>query len=151
MDGQNFELTTAEATALIEMLKKALVDTINLPNSSQRKIEFEVEGIDKHEKFKIAIFTGNINPKKHNFGARISRNGTLLLELHLCPNAPHINPDGTKIVGSHWHIYNQQYGRKMAYPASEITSDDFVTNTIIFLEKFHVVQKPALQYQPALP
>ena len=98
MDGQNFELTTAEATALIEMLKKALVDTINLPNGSQRKIEFEVEGTDKHERFIIAVFTGNKNPKKHNFGARISRNGTLLLELHLAPNAPHYNPDGTKFA-----------------------------------------------------
>jgi len=151
MDVQNSELTTDEAKELIEMLKKALVDAINLPDGNQRKIEFVVEGIDKPEKFIISIFTGKINPQKHNFVARISRNGTPILELHLYPNAPHINPDGTKIVESHWHIHDQKYGRKMAYPASDITSDDFVTNTLLFLEKFHVVEKPTIQYQPALP
>ena len=28
----------------------------------------------------------------------------MLLELHIDPGKPHMNPDGEKIVGSHWRI-----------------------------------------------
>lgn len=145
-----FVLTTEEAKALIKMLKSSLAEIIQLPNSEQRKVEFDVVGKDKTDRFTISIYTGSLNSSKHNFGARISRSGVLLLELHINPKGAHLNPDGTKIVGSHWHIYDQEYGRKMAYPATDISSDDFVDNTLLFLDSFHVIQKPELQFQPSL-
>lgn len=79
--------------------------------------------------------------------ARISKNNIMLLELHIDPGKPHMNPDGEKIVGSHWHIYSEEYGRKMAFPADDIDSTLFIENTIMFLDKFNVIEKPQINYQ----
>lgn len=143
-------LTTEEAKRLIAMLKEALIDSFELPNSAQRLKQFDVKGENKTDLFTISVFTGSVNPNKHNYSARMKLNGQTLLELHLNPNATHRNPDGIKIKGNHWHIYTQEHNRDFAYPAADIQSDDFVENTVLFLEKFHVVKKPELYYQASL-
>ena len=84
---------------------------------------------------------------KYEIGARIKKNGILLLELHINPGKPHLNPDGTKLVGSHWHIYTEEFYRSLAFPADDIKSNDFVNNTIHFLERFNVIEKPDIHYQ----
>ena len=61
--------------------------------------------------------------------------------MHLNPSNVHINPNGEKITGNHWHIYKKGFGKQFAYPATDIVDDDFVKNTIIFLQKFNVVKK----------
>lgn len=71
----------------------------------------------------------------------------MLLELHINPGKPHINPNGEKIVGSHWHIYTEEFGRKQAFLADDLHSDHFVENTILFMEKFNIVEKPTINYQ----
>lgn len=105
-------------------------------------IEFQVIGDTQKDIFTIRIYRGKINLKKYEVSARIFWNNVMLLELHIDPGKIHINPDGTKIAGSHWHIYTEKYGRKMAFPADDIQSDQFVRNTILFLDKFHVIEKP---------
>ena len=67
--------------------------------------------------------------------------------MHIGPGNRHTNPDGTIIEGSHWHIYSDQYGRTQAFPADDIESDRFVDNTIAFLEKFNVIEKPEVYFQ----
>ena len=71
----------------------------------------------------------------------------MLLELHISPSQVHINPDGTKITGSHWHIYTEEYGRAQAFPASEINEDTFVENTLKFLKQFNVIETPSIHAQ----
>lgn len=142
------KLTQSEANRLLEMIKKSLVNEISFPNKG-KDIEFDVSGEKKQDLFTIKIFRGNKNSKKCDLGARIKINGILLLELHINP-APHINPDGKKIIGNHWHIYTEEYGRKQAFPAEEINSDDFVINTIIFLNKFNVIEHPEITFQTEL-
>ena len=51
------------------------------------------------------------------------------------------------IRGSHWHVYTEEYGRAYAFPAEDIQSDDFINNTIAFLTRFNVVEKPNITYQ----
>lgn len=131
-------LTQAEADRLISMLKHSLMEFIQIPGKRQN-IEFDVIGESKKDRFAIYIFRGNIKGNKIHFNARIKANGITLLELHLNPTTIHSNPDGTKITGSHWHIYREGYGHSYAFPAEDITSDDFVENTIKFLKRFHVV------------
>lgn len=71
----------------------------------------------------------------------------MLLELHINPTTVHYNPDGKKITGSHWHIYTEGFGRAYAFPANDIEADKFVENTITFLEKFNVIDRPNIIYQ----
>lgn len=50
-------------------------------------------------------------------------------------------------MGSHWHIYSEEYGRTQAYPAESINSEFFVENTIAFLNKFNVIEQPDINLQ----
>lgn len=143
------KLTDAEARQLIEMTKRSLINEINLPSRGKTQ-EFDVVGDTKKDLFTINIFRGRIQSKKYNIGARIKKNGILLLELHINPTAVHCNPSGEKVRGSHWHIYTEQHGRTYAFPADNIQDDTFVNNTILFLKKFNVIEQPELHYQMEL-
>lgn len=140
------KLTNEEARRLLDMIKRSLVMRIQFPARGTEK-EFSVMGDTKDDIFAIKIYRGKVNPIKYNFGARIKKNGILLLELHISASNKHSNPDGEKICGSHWHIYSEEYGRAYAFPAEDIQADAFVDNTIAFLTKFNVVKKPDITYQ----
>ena len=140
-------LTEREAERLLEMLKTSLLDEIMFPNEGGVSKEFDVIGETKSDIFSIKIFRGKINPFKYNFGARIKKNGIMLLELHVNPSNVHSTPDGSKIVGSHWHRYTEQYGRSFAFPAEDVMSENFIDNTMKFLVKFNVVKIPKILYQ----
>ena len=131
------KLTNAEARRLLDMTKRSLIAELNFPTRGDEK-EFDVVGDTKKDIFAIKIYRGKIQPFKYNIGARIKKNGTMLLELHINPSNVHRNPDGEKICGSHWHIYTEEYGRTYAFPAEDVQEDAFVDNTIAFLTKFNV-------------
>lgn len=140
------KLTNAEAHRLLDMAKRSLIAELNFPNRGDEK-EFDVIGDSKKDIFAINIYRGKIQPFKYNIGARIKKNGIMLLELHITPSNVHYNPDGEKICGSHWHIYTEEYGRTYAFPAEDIQKDAFVENTIAFLTKFNVVDPPNINCQ----
>ena len=138
-----------EAERLLKMLKHSLSSEITFPRKGSNE-EFEVIGDTKQDIFAIKIFRGKINSLKYNIGARIKKNGLLLLELHINPSNRHPNPDGELITGNHWHIYSEKYELKWAFPADDINSEDFEKNTILFLTKFNVIEKPNIIYQAEL-
>lgn len=140
------KLTQKEADRLIAMLKSTLCQEIAFP-SRNSKTEFDVQGDTKQDIFTIKIFRSKIKHNKYTFGARIKKDGILLLELHINPGNPHSNPDGTKIVGSHWYVYREGYDRKFAFPATNINDDDFISNTLLFFDKFHLINKPKVTCQ----
>ena len=140
------KLTNDEATKLLEMLKRSLVADINFPDCGG-KAKFDVVGNTKKDVFSIDIYRGKINPHKYDIGALIKKNGIMLLQLHINPTNVHTNPDGQKIIGNHWHIYTEEHGRAFAFPAENIQSDEFVENTIAFLVKFNVIEKPNISLQ----
>ncbi len=140
------KLTQDEAQRLLDMVKRSLIDAITFPARGANK-EFDVIGDTKADIFSINIYRAKIQPFKYNMGARIKKNGIMLLELHINPTTVHYNPDGEKITGSHWHIYTEGYGRTFAFPADNIEEDKFVENTISFLERFNVVEKPSISWQ----
>lgn len=142
----SIKISQDEAKKFLNMLKYSLELEINFPSEGKSE-EFEVIGDNRRDVFAINIFRGKINRLKYNIGARIVKNGILLLELHINPSNIHTNPNGEKIKGSHWHIYSEEYGRLWAYPAEDLNSEFFVDNTITFLEKFKVIQKPVIHFQ----
>lgn len=137
-------LTQEEAEALLNMLKRTLEAVVKFPNLGD-KTKFDVEGIESRDEFKIQIYRGSKNPKKYNIGALVLKYNVPLLELHVNPTNVHRNPDGSKIIGSHWHIYSEEHGRGVAIPAESVESEAFVENTLAFLERFNVVEKPNIK------
>ena len=75
-------LTDEEATRLLEMIKKSLEKAITFPNKNE-KVEFNAQGDSPRDMFSISIFRGKINATKYNYGARISKNGIVLLALDI--------------------------------------------------------------------
>lgn len=140
------KITTAEARRLIEMTKRSLVAEIRFPAMGKDE-EFEVVGDTKSDRFLIKVFRGKINRNKYYLGARIKKNGTMLLELHINKTGVHRNPNGEKIIGNHWHVYCEEHGITQAFPAEDIEDDAFVENTIEFLIKFNVVERPEVLFQ----
>ena len=142
----NLKLTQREAERLINMVKYSLVEAIKFPNRGESE-EFNVCGSTDKDIFTIKIYKGKINRKKYSMNARISKNGTPLLELHIGRNAVHQNPDGQKVIGNHWRVYTEEHGRRFAFPADSIDDDQFVENTISFLNRFHVIKQPDINCQ----
>ena len=140
------KLTQEEAERLINMLKNSLVSEIAFPEKGTA-IEFDAIGSTKQDHFTTRIYRGRINSTKYEIGARIKKDGIMLLELHINPGKVHINPDAEKIIGSHWHIYTEEFGRKQAFPAEDLQSDLFVKNTLLFMEKFNIIEKPTVNFQ----
>lgn len=143
-------LTNTEARRLLDMTKRSLIAELDFPTrvlTRGNEKEFDVVGDTKKDIFTIKIYRGKIQRLKYNIGARIKKNGILLLELHINPSGVHANPDGEKIRGSHWHVYTEKYGRSYAFPAENIQEDAFIDNTITFLTKFNVVEQPNITYQ----
>lgn len=140
------QLKQDEIEYLLAMLKRTLVDSVKFPTKGKTE-QFEVKSTINNESFSIRIYRGNVNRAKYNLSAIIERNSIPLLELHIGAGNRHINPDGAIIEGSHWHIYSEEYGRTQAFSAEDINSDEFVDNTIAFLEKFNVIDKPEISVQ----
>ena len=140
------QLKQEEIEYLLNMLKNSLVDSINFPTKGTNE-EFEVKSLTSNELFNIQIYRGNVNRTKYNIGAIIEKNSIPVLELHIGPGNRHTNPDGTVIEGSHWHIYSEKYGRTQAFLADNIESEKFVENTVAFLDRFNVIQKPEIYFQ----
>lgn len=140
------KLSESEARRLLAMLKNTVEKAIQFPECGD-KIEFHAVGDTKRDMFSLQIYRSKKNVEKYDICALIRICDRPLLELHINPGAAHQNPDGKKIVGSHWHIYSEKYGRNRAFPAENIQSDKFVDNTVLFLRKFNVIKKPNIQFQ----
>ena len=82
------KITQVEADRLLKTLKRTSISEINFPTIGE-SVEFNVAGDSKQDIFAINIFRGKINRLKYNIGARIVKNGILLLELHINSNFPH--------------------------------------------------------------
>ena len=143
-------LTQNEIEKLLNMLKYSLESEIMFPITQGKRTKFEVIGDEKQNKFSIIIFRGRIHKIKYNIVAQIYNGNILLMELHIGSDLVHTNPDGEKIIGNHWHIFSEKYGRAYAFSAENIDSEKFVENTILFLDKFNVIQKPQVYYQEEL-
>lgn len=139
-------LKQEEIEHILSELKKSLVDVISFPEIGKSE-DFLVKAISNDDEFTIHIYRGKVNRIKYNIGAIIENYGIPIMELHIGAGNRHTNPDGTIINGNHWHLYSEAYGREWAFPADDIESDKFVDNTVLFLDKFNVLEKPTVYCQ----
>ncbi len=109
------------------------------------KLNIQLSSSDKNEEFILDVWRSHITLSKNTFQNR-AKGSIILLRLDLDP-APHRNPDGEVITGSHLHIYKEGYGDKIAYSLPEFFDD--CTNAKDFLEKFmdycHIINKPIIE------
>lgn len=141
----SIELTKAEIDYLLNLEKHCISsDTYKFPDQGG-KIEIPLISSDKHEEIKLDIFRSSINLSKNTFQNR-ARKTISLLRLDL-GGAPHRNPDGKEIPSPHLHIYQEEYGDKIAVPLPESFNKciDVVDFYNTFMDYCHVTKLPNIE------
>lgn len=132
------KLTTKEALDLIKLLKELCQKkAIVLPNAGE-KIEFNVQAIENNNTFIVNVSHNNINNQKYTFQGRTMEHNIPLIRLDINPFGVHQNHDGTKIYGTHLHIYNENYDMGDAIPFS-IDNPDLYNYCLAFFKKFNIM------------
>jgi len=106
-------LTQSEADGLIAMVKHFVSSTqiSILPGADNTH---ELIGADPKERFLFDIWRGTLRLTKLRYQTR-GQKIVVLVRLDI-DGAPHTNPDGTKLPGTHLHIYHVGYEDKWAFP-----------------------------------
>jgi len=108
----NTDLTQLEADKLIRMSKYHQNEQIRYTYPSVGEITISLLSKDEKEEFLLTIWKGKIGLKsKHQTRVRKT---IVLIRLDLY-GAPHRNPDGIEVPGTHIHLYREGYGDKWAY------------------------------------
>lgn len=106
-------LTQAEADALIAMRKSfAEMGAISLAPGVDST--HELVGQDEQERFLLDLWRGTFRLSKLRFQER-ARKVIVLVRLDI-DGSPHTNPDGTRLIGTHLHLYREGYEDKWAAP-----------------------------------
>ena len=106
-------LTQTEADALIAMRKhfRSSHNISLLPGVDET---YELIGTDHREGFFLDLWRGTIRLSKYKLQT-IGRMIIVLVRLDI-NGAPHTNPDGQKLDGTHIHIYREGFEDKWAFP-----------------------------------
>src|SRR5260370_38109312 len=105
-------LTQGEADKLIAIRKLWVSpETISLPPGSD--LTYELVSDDKQEQFLLDLWRGTLRLSKLKFQNR-ARQVVILVRLDV-DGAPHTNPDGQRLGGTHIHIYREGYDDRWAY------------------------------------
>ncbi len=106
-------LAQEEVDALIAMMKRfAESRPISLPPGIDDTRE--LIGADPKERFLLDIWRGTIRLSKYRYQTRARQ---IIVLVRLCiDGAPHTNPDGARLEGSHLHLYREGYDDKWAQP-----------------------------------
>ena len=137
-------LTQTEAEKLIS-LKKSFVksEIISLPPGSD--LTYELVSDDKQESFLLDLWRSTFRLSKIKLQNR-ARQVTILVRLDV-DGAPHTNPDGQHLPGTHIHYYREGYEDRWAFPVDL----KVFTNTYdiaLTLEQFCMhcnIEKPSYQ------
>jgi hypothetical protein len=138
-------LTQAEADALIAMRKSfASPMMISLPPGADQT--HELIGTDERERFLLDLWRGTIHFPKLKFQTR-ARRIIVLVRLDI-DGAPHTNPDGARLGGTHLHLYREGYEDKWAYPlnTNEFSDPGNIRQTLEdFCNFCHIEEVPPFQ------
>ena len=107
-------LTQAEADAYRAMVKHFLRPpaTITIPPGVDDS--YELAGPNDRERFGLDIWRGTLRLSKLKFQNRVQI-VIVLVRLDV-DGAPHTNPDGQRIGGTHLHLFREGYDDRWAYP-----------------------------------
>ena len=107
-------LTQAEADQLMAMAKHFVQPpaAISIPPGIDET--YELAGSSSREKFLLDIWRGTIRLSKLKLQNRV-RVAIVLVRLDV-DGAPHTNPDGQQLSGTHVHLFREGYEDKWAIP-----------------------------------
>jgi hypothetical protein len=107
-------LTQAEAEQLIQMAKHFVnaPDSISIPPGADDT--YELAGLNEREKFLLDVWRGTLRLTKFKLQDR-ARTVVVLIRLDV-DGAPHTNPDGQRLSGTHLHIFREGFDDRWAYP-----------------------------------
>jgi len=107
-------LTQAEAEQLIQMVKHFVnaPAVISIPPGADDT--YELAGQNDREKFLLDVWRGTLRLTKLRFQDRV-RTVVVLVRLDV-DGAPHSNPDGQRLAGTHLHIFREGFDDRWAYP-----------------------------------
>lgn len=138
-------LTQSEADELLSVLKACVEKVVDIPVQGKSEDVNVVSELNKSDKFIITLNRISTRTNKITFNARYKTGDIVILRLDV-NGPPHTNPDGTKVCGTHLHIYKEGHSVKYAIPY-DITNPEFDNLFYEFLDRFNVIDKPTVKMQ----
>ncbi len=139
-------LTQAEADQLIQVQKHFMNPPASVSIPPGVDDTYELAGPGDREKFLLDVWRGTIRLTKLKFQNRV-QTVVVLVRLDV-DGAPHTNPDGQPLPGTHLHLFREGYDDKWAYPvdsaAFTLLSDPGATFQE-FCKYCHIESPPPVQ------
>jgi hypothetical protein len=107
-------LTQTEADQFMQMVKHFLrhPSTITIPSGTDDC--YELADPNDRERFFLDVWRGSLRLSKLRFQNRVE---TVVVLVWLdVDGAPHTNPDGQRLSGTHLHLFKEGYDDRWAYP-----------------------------------
>lgn len=112
-------LIQAEADSLISMTKHFVRPPASITIPPGVDDTYELAALDDRERFLLDIWRGTLRLTKLKFQNRV-RTVVVLVRLDV-DGAPHTNPDGQRLSGTHLHLFREGYEDRWAYPVDTKT------------------------------
>jgi hypothetical protein len=107
-------LTQLEADQLIKMAKHFVRPPALITIRPGADDTYELAGPGERERFLLDLWRGTIRLTKLRFQNRV-RTVVVLVRLDV-DGAPHTNPDGERLAGTHLHIFREGFDDRWAFP-----------------------------------
>jgi hypothetical protein len=107
-------LTQPEADQLMQMIKRFVRPPASITIPPGADDTYELAGPNDREKFLLDVWRGTLRLSKLKLQERV-RTAIVLVRLDV-DGAPHTNPDGQSLSGTHIHLFREGYDDKWAYP-----------------------------------
>jgi len=107
-------LTQAEADQFMQMAKRFVRPPAAISIPPGLDDTHELEALDDRERFLLDIWRGTLRLTKIKFQNRV-RTIVVLVRLDV-DGAPHTNPDGQRLSGTHLHLFREGYDDRWAFP-----------------------------------
>ena len=112
-------LSQAEADQFRQMVKHFVRPPASITIPLGADDTYELASVDDRESFLLDIWRGTLRLTKLKFQNRV-RTAIVLVRLDV-DGAPHTNPDGQKLLGTHLHLFREGYDDRWAYPVDPNT------------------------------
>lgn len=100
-------LTQAEADRFVSMAKHFVRPPESITILPGADDSYEVAALDDRERFLLDVWRGTLRLTKVSFQNRV-RTVVVLVRLDV-DGAPHTNPDGQRLAGTHLHLFREGY------------------------------------------
>lgn len=107
-------LTQTEADQFIQMVKHFVRPPASIAIPLGADDTYELVSLDDRESFLLDVWRGTLRLTKLKFQNRV-RTAIVLVRLDV-DGAPHTNPDGQRLLGTHLHLFKEGYDDRWAYP-----------------------------------